>query len=146
MRFHSAEDREREERIAQRIGDALNVEMYRMPERSPVDYLAASRASGHVVGVWEVKCRRCSPTTYDSLIVNAHKLINLDRWAQLLGVPAHVGAGYNDGSAWVAAMDDVPQPYAVRTGGIGDRPEHTARGRTADLVAHLPHDVFRRLP
>lgn len=135
---HTDADREREHRLAGHVADTLGLTMYRMPELSPVDYLASNRV-GRIVGVWEFKCRTCAPDAYPSLIVDAAKLLELTRWALLSQCRAYVAAGYADGSVWVVELAGAP--VEVTMGGRTDR----ADPHDWEPVAHLPREWFRRL-
>lgn len=99
------------------------------------------RQAGQLVGLVEVKCRRCASTAFPTYMVSESKVRRLRDAAIDRGVAGILLVRWTDGDAWLSVTASDPARWRVEFGGRVDRGDP----RDLEPVIHFDIGDFRFL-
>lgn len=119
IRLETASDRAIEQKVAQRLAQAVPGAFYALPPFSAVDYMQVQ--DGVVVGLWEIKSRKETPeqvSAYGDLLLKQNKWLELRDLERKLRIPVTVVFAFmnGDGPLLTARPALLPDRPGVSTG------------------------------
>lgn len=134
--YETEEDRAREDAVSLGLAMWSNAEIRETPKYYPYDRVALR--DGKVVALIEIKCRKARKDAYRSLMISAHKVLDLRRNAVDMGVPGLLAVSWICGAVGIIDVTKVdPERFTVKG--------RTDRGDSDDVepVAELAISDFK---
>lgn len=138
--YEQAEDREREDAVAEAVARAVGLRQIRFPRASTVDR-ALVTDDGQVRALVEIKCRTTPIDQYPTYCVSEERIATYRLIAQRLQVPALLAVRWSDAIGVIDVRRAPPERLAER-GGREDRGD----ARDVEPMLHWATSAFSRVP
>ena len=134
--YETQDDLNNEKQIAKVIESAYKCELYKMPIKLSLDFMAMR--NGKAVAFIEARNRNNEMTRYDTYMISMYKLMMASNLTQATKLPCFLVVQFTDK---LAMTEFPPKDFHVSVGGL------TSRGDPQDIepMAHFNLDNFKVL-
>ena len=134
--YETAQDRDNEEEIAKHIAERYNAKAIKAKRLYGLDWFF--EREGYVVGMVEIKARKCASSDYATYMISADKIARIRMLSSVSGIPSFLFVAWTDCMGYINLAD---QPDFTAVGGRRDRGDD----QDVEALLHYQIDRFIRL-